>query len=267
VAAKAAHGTLDSGAIMHINRVILGGASSLACGLLGGSEALADATSPGDLTAGGYVQEFNYEGYNDVHALYGAGSAQVGRAFLDVQTAPGGAVLVSTPSGTPNAFFATGSESYYAEIQGPVENDIPVRLYFDLYASGGAPASYNAASVVFDTTFYQIVLHNTDAAQHSSSYLTQYLSTNTPFKISIGASSEYGGTAYADPMLEIDPTWAMANPDLASQLSLSFSSGIQNGLGDLAGLVPEPAAWVMMILGMGMVGGTLRRLSRQALSA
>ncbi len=252
---------------MHIDRILFGGALSLACGLLGGSDALADGASPGDLTAGGYVQEFNYAGYNDIHPLSGAGTAQIGRAFVDIETAPGGAVLVSTPSGTPNAFFATGSESYYAEIQGPDAVDIPVRLYFDIYASGGAPSSYNTAGVTFNTTFYQIILHNSDPAQHSNSYLIQYLSTNSPFKISVGAASEYGGTAYADPMLEIDPTWAMANPDLASQLSLSFSDGIQNGLGDLAGLVPEPAAWVMMILGIGLVGGMQRRRSRRAVGA
>lgn len=58
-------------------------------------------------------------------------------------------------------------------------------------------------------------------------------------------------------MLSIDPAFFTgANAGKQSLYSLSFSNGIVNGL---TGAVPEPATWVMLLLGFGMIGGALRR--------
>jgi hypothetical protein len=230
-------------------------ASTMALGFGVGA---ARADDPGALAAGGYVQEFNYYGYNDIHPLSGPGSASIGGASLTVSTAPGGAVTAVTPGGTANGFFVVGSESYYAEVLGP-SLAVPLRLYFNLSASSdaGVGTSYAVASVVFANTFFQVESRNGQDPWTTSGYLQATETTNTPFKISIGAESEYGGYAYADPLLEIDPTWAAANSDLASQVSLEFSDGVDNGFGVPS--VPEPASWALMIVGFGLIGGSLRR--------
>ena len=73
------------------------------------------------------------------------------------------------------------------------------------------------------------------------------------------------------------PTLVTFNSGLIDELRVTSSGGILAGLGgssvgavfddftfdDLAGAaVPEPSAWAMLILGMGAVGGALRRRSR-----
>jgi hypothetical protein len=234
-------------------------AATAACAMaltIGAGAARAD--DPGALVAGGYVQEYNYYGYNDIHPLSGPGSASIGGASLTVSTAPGGAVTAITPGGKANGFFVTGTESYYAEVLGP-SLAVPLRLYFNLSATsdGGVGSTYAGASVVFANTFFQVESRNGQPPWTTSGYLQAVETTNTPFKISIGASSQNGGIAYADPLLEVDPTWAAANPASANQVSLEFSNGIDNGFGVPS--VPEPTSWALMIVGLGLAGAGLRR--------
>jgi hypothetical protein len=63
------------------------------------------------------------------------------------------------------------------------------------------------------------------------------------------ANAFLGQVAYAsaDPLIQIDPTFLANNPGL----SLDFSAGIENGI---AGAVPEPSTWAMMILGFAGLG-------------
>ncbi len=60
----------------------------------------------------------------------------------------------------------------------------------------------------------------------------------------------------ADPVLTIDPTWALANPGYR----LTFSPGVGNqpGATTVTG-APEPATWALMVGGFGLVGGLARR--------
>nr|WP_243843221.1 PEPxxWA-CTERM sorting domain-containing protein [Sphingomonas vulcanisoli] len=59
--------------------------------------------------------------------------------------------------------------------------------------------------------------------------------------------------AYIDPYLTIDSDYLQSHPDL----SLEFSDGVSNAPASAS--VPEPASWTMMIGGLGLVGGTMRR--------
>jgi hypothetical protein len=64
-------------------------------------------------------------------------------------------------------------------------------------------------------------------------------------------------SAYADPYITIDPTWARAHPGY----SLSFSAGA--GDTSPAAGAPEPATWAMTLVGLGLVGGAFRHRSRR----
>ena len=63
-------------------------------------------------------------------------------------------------------------------------------------------------------------------------------------------SSLASASAYLDPHITIDPGYAAA-------YSLSVTPGVGN-----ASPAPEPAAWAMLLIGFGLVGGALRRRGR-----
>ena len=57
-------------------------------------------------------------------------------------------------------------------------------------------------------------------------------------------------SAYIDPYIEIDPTWALANP--------GYSISVSQGVGNTAP-VPEAETYAMMLAGLGLVGLMARR--------
>ena len=69
--------------------------------------------------------------------------------------------------------------------------------------------------------------------------------TNTPYEVELSAGADgepnFSGSAWVDPTIKAPAGY-----------QLYFSSGIENG-------VPEPAAWAMMLVGIGAVGGLVRR--------
>jgi hypothetical protein len=73
--------------------------------------------------------------------------------------------------------------------------------------------------------------------------VTVELDTQYEVELSVALSGSYtvDGTAYVDPIITSPGN------------DLIFSSGIGDGA------VPEPAAWVMMLAGLGLIGGGLRR--------
>lgn len=79
---------------------------------------------------------------------------------------------------------------------------------------------------------------------------------DVPITVSLAASSkQYNGvagvadTAYVDPFFELDPAYA-------SQFELT---GLPAGMTSTPSAVPEPASWLLMIVGFGMIGHMLRR--------
>ena len=66
-------------------------------------------------------------------------------------------------------------------------------------------------------------------------------------------------TLFADPVLTIDPTWALSHPSY----TLQFSPFVGNVAGPAG--VPEPAEWALMIAGFGLTGAVARR-RRQAIA-
>ena len=72
-----------------------------------------------------------------------------------------------------------------------------------------------------------------------------------------GAPNGVGESAssFMDPMIYIDPAWAVDHPGY----SVDVSPGIQNIGGNTA---PEPASWALMMVGAALVGGAVRAKSR-----
>jgi PEP-CTERM motif len=73
---------------------------------------------------------------------------------------------------------------------------------------------------------------------------------NTIYQVSLQVEVENGGSAYIDPTFTIDPAYA-------SNYSLTFSAGIAGG-------VPEPSTWAMLLLGFAGIGFMAYRRSRTA---
>lgn len=76
-----------------------------------------------------------------------------------------------------------------------------------------------------------------------------------PYQVIMTANVEshlgYGASAYVDPYIQIDPTWAASNPGY----SLVFDPGVGNALP-----VPEPSTLALSVLGLlSMMGLGLRR--------
>jgi hypothetical protein len=68
----------------------------------------------------------------------------------------------------------------------------------------------------------------------------------------------------ADLSAFVDPIFTIASPN-ADQYQLFFSSGITN---DIAGAVPEPSTWAMLLIGFAGVGFmTYGRRNQTALAA
>jgi hypothetical protein len=222
-------------------------------------------------TTGDFVYGFD-PGVNTVSSgrTFGTVTGHLG-SMASAASTPGGSVFAFAPD--PST-VASADLLYSAEIDGPADMTIPVVLSYRLFVknlasgsihNGSAQASIAGpgATTGFDDQLYTA---NYSSDIYESCYTgcvapgraTAEVTTNTAFKIGVIVDVR-GAEAYADPMLSIDPTWAKMNPTVAKQLSLSFSDGITNALGNFTLGVPEPASWALMIVGFGLAGAGLRR--------
>lgn len=74
--------------------------------------------------------------------------------------------------------------------------------------------------------------------------------------VNVFATYAASASANLDPIIFVDPRFAQA-----SQYSVQVSSGIGNPAPDAA---PEPSAWALIILGLGLAGGGLRASRRRS---
>lgn len=224
-------------------------------------------------TASEYVQEYSGPLQGD-EVNSGLGTVSYAGASATVSGAPGGAVTAVANGDN----LAEGDLTYYATVTGPGVV-APFDLFYDLRVHSKIGNAISSVSLTTDQTsslvtvkrfgFSSVVLPVVNDTMSLSGELQDWGTVGTEAKIQLSAQGVYDGTAYVDPLFELDPAWAAANPALASQISISLSSGITNGYGvpAVGGGVPEPASWAMLLLGLGGMGAVLRGSRRKLAGA
>ena len=226
----------------------------------------AQATAAQSMTASEYVQQYSGPllGYE---TNLGLGTVNYAGASATASGGPNGAAVTAVAHGDNTADAA---ETYYEQITGPAGVVAPFDLRYNLSvsgASGNASASVslstdqNASNITVKRFgFNNIVLPVINNTMSLSSVLEDWGTAGTEAEIQISADADHNGIAFVDPLFELNPTWAAANPLLASQISWSTSPGIVNGFGvpALPAGVPEPATWATMLLGLFGVGAVMR---------
>ena len=169
-----------------------------------------------------------------------------------------------------------GNITYYVGIDGPADGTfVPINV---AYAMSGKIALVGAAYDGFaqaNLTLLSYYKGNPLSLVFLSQSGNFNVSGSTGWEVASGTTGQvslythsglvvgyynqeaFGGTAEAfiDPVFTIDPAFSATHPGY----SLVFSQGVGNGF---AGAVPDPASWLLMLGGFGIVGSALRR-SRQ----
>jgi PEP-CTERM motif len=164
-------------------------------------------------------------------------------------------------------FGQSGSDlRYSAEILGP-EAFIPIDIsysgttantnalstaYVALFA-GGFPDGLSAGGTVFRSDL--------DPSSTFSGSVSTEVSAGSVFGIELSAGTETGedngdsGYIQLDPIISIDPSFALIDPTYQNDYSIILSRGIGNAPDD----VPEPVTWTLMLFGFGGIGAAVRR--------
>lgn len=225
--------------------------------------------------------------YNDHGNVVGSVDVSLGQI---VQTY---AYAVSDPFAAPGEIYfggGSGSLSYYLTVNGPSNVDVPLSLsgYGLATRSQSHDGAGSESRIGFGLDSYNALTSGADFAIADCSINTPgqcgALNFSTAFtlkaytnpgngrtaRITLYSSSradaenvgfgESVGTAYSfiDPTIVIDPTFLSANPGY----SLTLSPGVTQP----SSAAPEPASWALMIIGLGAVGGVLRRKKRRAVT-
>jgi hypothetical protein len=224
--------------------------------------------------ATGYVQCSTSDGYITDSSSCSTSTEVATRALSPYATLsgsgsyPGGLARVDATifAFTKFDFVVTGPDPY-----AKVKVDIDTRLHQST-VNGGYGFSeilVQADADIFTgpNSAYKVICSTGCADQSTGFDGTLQVTTNPGYISTVDMEIEAGGNfstvansgeAYADPHFYIDPS----TPD-AADYSIMLSPGVGNGLPG----VPEPAAWVLMIVGVGGVGAALRRSNRKAATA
>ena len=160
---------------------------------------------------------------------------------------------------------------------GAPPTDIPMLITFGGYLAGADSGYYSATAQIsvgsYGTSF---TCSNTDSSGCGSFSLT-----NQPFNfsayphlaggplsgtifLSVIAKNEHGSgsaSAYLDPVISFAPAFLAANPLAVVSYGAVTPVSVAS-----APAVPEPAVWMSMIAGLGMVGGVAWRRRKGAVS-
>ena len=138
-------------------------------------------------------------------------------------------------------YFPTRDDRYSETQTNTVGVDGPSNVvgYFDLSFTG-TTASVN---FLYDVTW--------TSAAFNGFRLFDIDGTIPDFVATIGAGSAIGASALTGDANNAYLNWQGANFTPQSTVTINFAAA--------AGAVPEPATWAMMIGGIGMVGGAMRR--------
>ena len=186
-------------------------------------------------------------------------------------------LTVTASSGLPSAIYwqgsqihAEGSLRYFYSINGPANVLVPFKVSGIYSMEGyGYSSSTLVASATVLSSYYTGLYNFTNqcfiTCQENGTFAgaTSWLSNTTgviDLKIDLYLASGWNydsnsgtssnGAAYIDPCIEIDPTWALANP--------GYSISVSPGVGNIAS-VPEAETYAMMLAGLGLVGFMAKR--------
>jgi hypothetical protein len=255
-----------------MQRTIKLGACSVAGIIALGMAAQAVATTPSN-PAPATIYEIRIDG--TTRDLDGPGSFAGRNGSVSILPSPAPTLSTSIDVG---AFQdeTTAFLRYYFRINGPEAVIVPVSLVGKIVLTAHAPDTGQANSygqIDLTTNFTSdsghIEIDRGGEVVGTVSSLTPTLHgtiyTNGWGAITLRAGSGArgssdggaGGTAFVDPVLSIDQSFFTDSGYDPSRFSLSFSDGFGND--PAAGAVPEPASWLMMVGGFGLIGGALRR--------
>lgn len=175
----------------------------------------------------------------------------------------------ASTGGSPYAFASAQAQTgwgysanyqYYFRVDGaPDDQAIPLIAYVRLAAvAAGSDNASAAANINFNGNNMSVYTNSVDRSlSYNGAVTSSIFSYNLgSVTLEVYTDTQYGGTAwaFADPLIIIDPVYALIDPDYRQHLTLTFSTGVVN-----AGAVPEPASWAMLVAGFGGVGAVMRR--------
>jgi len=209
----------------------------------------------------------------------GTSSCSVTDAQASISTSPAVSITASgTGPQATSASQAEGSLSYQFEVVGGTpDQQVPILVTTDLTTaiSGNASASASikifslASDLGFGDVQAEVCSNINGCGSESPSFdgtldATAFADEAAEVSISFGAggggNAVEGGTAgvSVDPLIEIDPTYLLANPGL----TLEFSPGVGNGLPAAPQPVPEPPSLALLAAGMAALAAWRRRQVR-----
>jgi len=203
------------------------------------------------------------------------------QGFIGVQPSPSLSATSVGPSGVPGADdFAQTSIGISFAVAGPSTNPIPIKIYFDVKlnsttscsnvpvgggfltgcSSGFSSANFSTLGAVSDknTTFGTSTKGTFDFVVFPNRVtLVAYTAFAHVRELSTLAVGGGTASAYIDPVITIDPSFSLIDPNYLADYALVISSDVGNS----ALSVPEPASAVILSLSilLMLTAGMLRR--------
>jgi len=179
--------------------------------------------------------------------------------------------LVSQAGGSGYNVTSESTLNYNFSIDGPDAGNIPVDLSYSGSGSASDGESYAyvvLGSVLDDSGGGTVWVNDPDngLAQGFSGVVASQVNANTDIDITLSTFADVGASGGSasvtlDPILTIDPSFALIDPNYLEDYSIQLDDGIGNS--PSPGPLPEPATWAMVMLGVGMTGAGLRMARRK----